>query len=123
MRSELLAWAQTTSPNGTSNVVPRGTSYFDRQLADPDKVVEVFAYAHLSLARITRDGWRFLWWTYGLNGLLEINRYAEWFDTGDDERAAADLVRESLVAGYDPVSGLFGEYSPQSQTFELLACD
>ena len=122
MRSELLAWAQTTSPNGTSNGT-RGTSYFDRQLADPDKVVEVFAYAHLSLARITCDGWRFLWWTYGLNGLLEINRYAEWFDVDDDERAAADLVRESLVAGYDPVSGLFGEYSPESQTFELLACD
>ena len=115
MRSELLAWART---GGT-----RGTCYFERHLADPDKVVEVFAYAHLSLARITREGWRFLWWTYGLEALLEMNRYAEWFDVNDDERAAADMVRESLIAGYDPVSGLYGEYSAESRTFELLACD
>ena len=115
MRSELLAWCQLPAAECTR--------YFERDLADPDKVVEVFAYAHLSLARITREGWRFLWWTYGLDALLEINRYAEWFDTGDDEAAAAEMVRESLVAGYDPVSGLFGEYSEQSRTFELLACD
>ena len=115
MRSELLAWARTGSPGGTS--------YFDRQLADPDQVVEVFAYAHLSLGRITRGGWRFLWWTYGLNGLLAINRYAEWFDADDDEAAAAELVRESLTAGYDPVSGCYGDYGEASQTFELLACD
>ena len=115
MRSELLAWYQ--------NPAPEGTRYFERHLADPEKVVEVFAYAHLSLARITREGWRFLWWTYGLEALLEMNRYAEWFDVNDDERAAAVMVRVSLLAGYDPVSGLYGEYSQESRTFELLACD
>jgi hypothetical protein len=118
MRSELLAWAQTNASGS-----PRGTSYFCRELADAEKVVELFAYAHLSLARITREGWKFLWWNYGLDGLLEINRYAGWFDVEDDERAAADLVRESLVAGYDPVSGQYGEFSVESQSFELLACD
>ena len=115
MRYELLAWSQQPAP--------KGTAYFERDLCDPEKVALVFAYAHLSLARVTRDGWRFLWGAYGLDGLLAINRYAEWFDTNDDEAAAADLVRESLTAGYDPVSGCFGDYSERSQTFDLLACD
>jgi hypothetical protein len=115
MRYELLAWAQTPPP--------RGTSYFERDLRDADKVVEVFAYAHLSLARITREGWRFLWYCYGLDGLLAINRYAGWFNVDDDEAAAGEIVRESLLAGYDPVSGLFGDYSAESRTFELLECD
>jgi hypothetical protein len=115
MRYELLAWHQ--------NPAPRGTSYFERELSDPEKVVEVFAYAHLSLARITREGWRFLWFNYGLEGLLAINRYAQWFDPDNDQAAAAEMVRESLLAGYDPVSGFYGDYSEETQTFELLACD
>jgi len=115
MRYELLALA--TGPS------PAGTRYLERDLCDPERVVELFAYAHLSLARITREGWRFLWSQYGLEGLLAVNRYAEWFDAADDEAAAAGLVRESLTAGYDPVSGCYGDYSEESQTFELLACD
>ena len=115
MRYELLAWYQ--------NPAPRGTSYFEHNLRDPEKAVEVFAYAHLSLARITREGWRFLWFHYGLEGLLAVNRYAEWFGPGDDNAVAGELIRESLVAGYDPVSGFYGDYSEESRTFELLACD
>jgi hypothetical protein len=115
MRYELLATIQTPAP--------KATRYFAHDLADADKAIEVFAYAHLSLARVTREGWRFLWAHYGLEGLLAINRYAEWFDVNDDEAAAAELVRESLTAGYDPVSGCYGDYSEQSRTFELLACD
>ena len=115
MRFEMLAWYQQPAP--------RGTAYFARDLGDPEKVVELFAYAHLSLARITREGWRFLWSHYGLEGLLAVNRYAEWFDAADDESAAADLVRASLAAGYDPVSGCYGDYSAATRSFELLACD
>jgi hypothetical protein len=115
MRYELLAT--------TAHPAPHGSRWFERDLLDPDAVVQLFAYAQLSLARITREGWRFLWSHYGLEGLLAINRYAEWFDGADDESAAAELVRESLTAGYDPVSGCYGDYSQASQTFELLACD
>ena len=115
MRYELLAWSRQPGPNGAR--------YSERDLCDPERAVELFAYAHLSLARITREGWRFLWFQYGLDGLLAINRYAVWFDASDDEAAAAELVRESLTAGYDPVSGCYGDYSEQTQTFELLACD
>ncbi|HZN68531.1 MAG TPA: hypothetical protein VFB66_24835 [Tepidisphaeraceae bacterium] len=115
MRQTLLAWYQ--------NPAPRGTSYFEQDLGDPEKVVEVFAYAHLSLARITREGWKFLWWNYGLDGLLQINQYAEWFDTTDEEEAGAQMLRESLLAGYDPISGFYGEYSPEARTFELSGRD
>jgi hypothetical protein len=114
MRFELLAWSQTPPP--------LGSRYFERDLRDPDKAIEVFAYAHLSVARITREGWRFLWLYYGLDGLLWINRHAGWFDAEDDEAAAGELVRESLLGGYDPVSGLFGDYSEASRTFEVIEC-
>ena len=115
MRFELLAWSRTPPP--------LGQRYFEPDLRDAEKAVEVLAYAHLSVARITREGWRFLWAYYGLDGLLALGRYAGWFDGDGDEAAAGDLVRESLLGGYDPVSGLFGDYSEQSRTFELLGCD
>ena len=88
-------------------------------LCDPQNVAEVFALAKLQLAEVTRTGWKFLWAQHGLDGLLAINREAGWFDAYDDERAAEALVRQSLVDGYDPVSGLFGNYRGQTATFEL----
>ena len=40
--------------------------------------------------------------------------------TGFDDTAIADeLVRLSMLAGYDPVSGFFGIYSETENTFEL----
>jgi hypothetical protein len=39
----------------------------------------------------------------------------------DDGRADRDaLVRRSMLAGYDPVSGFFGHYCEEHNTFELV---
>ena len=102
--------------------MPARAPLYARELSDPSNVVAVFALAKVQVAEVTRDGWKFLWNEYGLDGLLAIARQAEWFDAliaNDDERAAETLVRQSLADGYDPVSGLFGDYSEQNATFEM----
>src|SRR3954469_19665876 len=93
----LLAWQ--------SHPQPHGTSLFPHDLAEADAVVALFKQASRYRAQITAEGWRFLWSSYGLRGLLDINRDAGWFDPEDDHAAAEQLVNRSLIEGYDPVSG------------------
>jgi len=93
----LLAWQ--------SHPQPLGTSLFPHDLAEADAVVRLFKEASRFRAQITAEGWRFLWSSYGLRGLLDINREADWFDPENDHDAAEQLVNRSLIEGYDPVSG------------------
>ena len=112
MREPILAWYQYP--------FPEGTVYFARHLQDPDIAVQVFGHACASAARVTPEGWQFLWAHYGLDGMVEIARRGECFGTGDEERIADELVRRSMLAGYDPVSGFFGHYCEEHNTFELV---
>ena len=93
----LLAWQ--------AHPQPQGTNFYPHDLAEADAVVSLFKQASRFRAQITAEGWRFLWSSYGLRGLLEINREADWFDPEDDHDAAEQLVNRSLIEGYDPVSG------------------
>jgi hypothetical protein len=93
----LLAWQ--------SHPQPHGTSLYGHDLSEADAVVALFKQASRFRAQITAEGWRFLWGSYGLGGLLEINRRAAWFDTEDDRDAAEQIFNRSLIEGYDPVSG------------------
>ena len=112
MREPILAWYQYP--------FPEGTVYFARHLQDPDIAVQVFGHAHAGAARITREGWQFLWEYFGLAGLTGIARAAGDFQSMDEEHLADELVRRSMLAGYDPVSGFFGCYSEADNTFELI---
>jgi hypothetical protein len=93
----LLAWQ--------AHPQPHGTNFYPHDLAEADAVVSLFKQAARYRAQITAEGWRFLWSSYGLRGLLDINREADWFDPEDDHAAAEQLVNRSLIEGYDPVSG------------------
>jgi hypothetical protein len=93
----LLAWQ--------AHPQPHGTSLYAHDLSEPDAVVQLFKQASRFRAQITAEGWRFLWGSYGLGGLLEINRQAAWFDPQDDHDAAEQIFNRSLIEGYDPVSG------------------
>ena len=112
MREPILAWYQYP--------FPEGTVYFARHLNDAETIVEVFAHACTGAARITPEGWQYLWTMLGLNGLIAVVRQGECFDDAqDDEVVAQELVRRSMLAGYDPVSGFFGTYSEADHSFEL----
>ena len=111
MREPILAWYQYP--------FPEGTVYFARHLADPDLVVQVFGHACAGAARVTPEGWQFLWSNYGLDGLVEIVHRGACFEALGVEQVAEELVRRSMLAGYDPVSGFFGHYCEEHNTFEL----
>jgi hypothetical protein len=113
MRDDVLVWYQQP--------FPEGTVYFARHLQDPGTAVEILRHASTGVAKITREGWRHLWGLFGLNGLIVIARQSECFESADDEELAGEIIRRSLIAGYDPVSGLFGAYAEKSNTFELAA--
>ncbi len=57
---------------------------------------------------------------YGLKGLVSIARAGDCFESLEGEQQFADeLVRRSMLDGYDPVSGFFGSYNEADNTFEL----
>ena len=111
MRDPILAWYPQP--------FPEGTVYFARHLADADTVARVFGHACAGGARLTPEGWQHLWETYGLAGLTNIARRGDCFGTADADRIAEELFRRSMLAGYDPVSGFFGHYCEEHNTFEL----
>ena len=112
MKEPILAWYQFP--------FPEGTVYFARHLADAETIVEVFGHASAGAARITREGWQYLWTMLGLNGLISVVKQGECFEVNDDDAQIADeLIRRSMLDGYDPVSGFFGTYSEAENTFEL----
>ena len=95
MRSDpILAWYQHPEP--------AGTAYFARHLREPSAVAEIFGHAKVLRAVITRDGWKHLWQTFGLDGLVQINRDARWFNPSDERGVAEALLQQSLIAGFDP---------------------
>jgi hypothetical protein len=92
----------------------------DGDLSDPERVVELFNDARTLDSDLTPQGWKYLWSHYGLQGLIDLARRGDWPESVGDEEVADALVRESLAAGYDPVSGQFGELDDQTQCFELI---
>jgi hypothetical protein len=112
MREPILAWYQYP--------FPEGTVYFARHLCDPQIAVQVFGHAFAGAARVTPEGWQFLWSSFGLDGLIQVARQADCFESLDEEQVAEELVRRSMLAGYDPVSGFFGHYCEEHNTFELV---
>jgi hypothetical protein len=95
-RDPILAWYHDPAP--------AGTAYFERHLQDPAAVAEIFGHAKVLRAMITREGWRFLWDRFGLEGLVEINRRAGWFNPSDSRGVAEALLQQSLIAGFNPAA-------------------
>ncbi len=112
MRNPFLVWYEYPWPHGS------GFSASD--LFDSDLVAQVFAHAETGAARITAEGWKFLRTTYGLDGLTAVVRRSESFEDRIVRDVTDQLVKQSLLAGYDPVSGFFGRYSEEENSFELV---
>jgi hypothetical protein len=89
-------------------------------LSNPQCVVELFSDARVMDSDLTPQGWKYLWSHYGLQGLIDLARRGDWPVSAGDEEVADALVRESLAAGYDPVSGQFGALDEETQEFELI---
>ena len=97
------------------------TVYFERHLRHADAVAEVFALSQSGAARFTQHGWKYLWDSFGLSGLIAIGRRRGLFEDVSNAEVVIELIQQSQEAGYDPVSGFFGTYIPQTHSFELSA--
>ena len=116
MRNVILSWYAYAESGaaGTARRPDTPTAALD----NPTRVSELFHDARRLDAELTPQGWKHLWSRYGLEALIDLARGADFPpSTGDDEVADA-LMRESLAAGYDPVSGEFGRFDEQCRTFE-----
>ena len=112
MRNAILSW-YAYCESGAAGRTDR-----PNELDNPNRVAELFADARKLDAELTPHGWRHLWSRYGLDGLIDLARGGGWPEAAADEEVAEALVSESLAGGYDPVSGQFGDYDDQTETFE-----
>ena len=55
-----------------------------------------------------------------MKGLLELDLDTGWFHSGKAEEHSAHLVYQSLMAGYNPLSGEKGDYESDSGLFLSL---
>ena len=68
---EVLAWHIYPFPDGTN--------YGRKELLNPDIVIEVFDYAQILEAAISKVGWAFLLQYYGYAGLYSLDKESDWF--------------------------------------------
>lgn len=59
---------------------PKGTSYYENDLLDEEKVVELFDYYQIRLSVIYKEGWESLVSHYGYQKLYELNAKSDCFD-------------------------------------------
>ena len=115
MRQSIVSW-YAYAQAGTATVEPTPRPDLD----DPARVAELYGDVRRADAELTPDGWKHLWSRYGLEGLIDLARGAGFPDDAGDADVAGALVEESVAAGYDPVSGRFGECDETSETVELI---
>ena len=63
--------------------LPKGTEYTKEQLNDENKVEELFDYAQILEACITKKGWEYLINVYGYETLFKIDIKSGWHDAED----------------------------------------
>jgi hypothetical protein len=116
MRNVILSW-YAYAESGEAAPVRRPDTP-TATLDNPTRVSELFHDARRLDAEMTPQGWKHLWSRYGLEGLIDLARGADFPPSTPDDEVADALMSESLAAGYDPVSGEFGWFDDERRTFE-----
>lgn len=109
--ADVLAWR---NDQGAGNL------FTAADLKQADRVKEIFAACKEAQGYVTADGWAFLFSVWSMEKLLEIDGESGWFHSGKEKEPAAHLVYQSLMAGYNPLSGEKGDYEPDSGLFLSL---
>lgn len=97
-----------------------GDLYTASELKRADKVKEVFVACKAAEGYVTADGWAFLFSAWQADGLLELDLDVGWFHSGQAKEHTAHLIYQSLMAGYNPLSGEKGDYDADSGLFLSL---
>lgn len=109
MDEKVLAWRKYPEPDGTS--------YFKDDLIRKSKVIELFDYCQILEAAIFANGWKFLFETYDLKGIIEVDKVSGWLDDEDIGEWISSIYSHSLIAGFNPRKMEFGKYSDKDGKF------
>jgi hypothetical protein len=93
---------------------PKGTPYSREDLENERTVETIFDYCQVLRATILAPGWRHLFKTYGMSGILRINQRSGWYDEDCAKESFIDTARQ---CGYDPIADVFGTYEELTQLF------
>ena len=97
--------------------LPEGTAYTEDDLKDEKNVEILFDYCQILEAFILPCGWKFLFDTYGMSGLIKINKVSGWFNEVDEVEAEFDFIYHARSSGYDPLTDSFGCYNSETGEF------
>ncbi len=98
---------------------PDGTEYSAKDCRNEEIVEELFDFCQILEAVIFAKGWQLLFKTYGMEGLLQINKRSGWFDDSNATEAKEEFLYHSRSAGYDPERDVFGLYHEDTGVFTL----
>lgn len=80
--------------------LPKGTEYTKEQLKDVNKVEELFDYAQILEACITKKGWDYLLNIHGYETLFKIDQKSCWHDVEDINDFISYIEMEKRDAPY-----------------------
>lgn len=78
--------------------MPTGTAYGCKELSDPKNVIQLFDYAQILEAVISKQGWDFLIRQYGYQGLFLLNQESDWLDCSSVEEYSEQVQYEIEIA-------------------------
>ena len=94
--SEVLAFLSYPNHGGNGRI--NGEEYFENDLVDSAKVIELFDYCQILLGYITKSGWKFLIEYYGYERLFELNNLSDWQDCESLDEYKATIKYEMSIS-------------------------
>lgn len=94
-----------------------GREFTATDLSNRDQVITLFEHCGILQGFITNWGWEFLFQTYGLKGLLEIDAESVWLDDEDVGEWIVGFFYHALIVGFDPQTQEHGRYDEETAIF------
>lgn len=97
--------------------LPNGIRLYKKDLDNEEKVLLLFDSCQILRSGIFAEGWHYLLEKFGLIKLYQIDLRSGWFDTENKEDWLESILYNSLLSGFNPQTGSFGEYDENAGVF------
>lgn len=95
-----------------------GKSWYAEDFQNDKDVERAFDLAQIQQLFITAEGWQYLFESFGIEKLFEIDRKSGWFETEDGEGEWLESIYSiAVICGYHPSSNSVGTWDESSNTF------
>ena len=96
---------------------PEGTSFYQAEFEDKEKLLELFNYCQQGLGFVKDKGWKFLIEEIGIEGIMELDAQSGWLKDNDKGDWLCNIFYQIFTSGYDPQADDFGEYDIETKQF------